>query len=190
MNLANNPNYVCVFESKVHKDLKLYAPASGIEYHTSRYLAASAQNIYSESGATKEVLESIMDSIIKLCNDEKQVKTLRTDVATLANNIKYRLRYPVDELCALRMGAIFCFIEGENPDVCADAYTRHKVELATGNFDKRISPDPDLYSFFFRTGVTYTPAYAQLQDTLTDTDYLSKRMEALQALTLPLSPTG
>jgi len=42
--------------------------------------------------------------MLELCNDEKNMKTLRTDVATLANNIKYRLSYPVDEDCALRMG--------------------------------------------------------------------------------------
>src|SRR6185295_14717018 len=93
----NNPKYKEIFHSKVH-GLHFYMPedvATG--YHISRYVTAGAQNIYSASGATKDLLEAMMDKMLELCNDEKNIKTLRTDVATLANNIKYRLHYPVDE---------------------------------------------------------------------------------------------
>ena len=90
---AGNPAYKEVFHSTVH-NIKLYMPedvATG--YHMSRYVAAGAQNIYSGGGATKDLLAAMMDKMLELCNDEKNVKNLRTDIATLANNIKYRLRY-------------------------------------------------------------------------------------------------
>lgn len=178
----DNPAYKEVFHSKVH-DVRFYMPedmANG--YHLSRYVAAGAQNIYSASGATKELLDAMMTKMLELCNDEKNVKTLRTDIATLANNIKYRLRYPVDEDCALRMGAIYSFAEGENPDTTEDYWTRRKVAMAKGDAAQDIAPDPELYAFFLSSGIPSTPAWSALLDTLSSTDYFSKREEMLNAM--------
>lgn len=182
---ANNPKYKEVFHSQVH-NLKFYIPedvANG--YHMSRYVAAGAQNIYAAGGATKQLLSAMMDKMLELCNEEKSTKTLRTDVATLANNIKYRLQYPVDEDCALRMGAIYCFAEGEEPDQTEDFWTSRKVQLAKGDATQKIAPDPELYSFFLSLGIASTPAWKELSDTLTDTSYFSKRTETLNSLTPP-----
>lgn len=179
---ANNPKYKEVFYSTVH-NLRFYMPediATG--YHLSRYVAAGAQNIYSGAGATKDLLDALMDKMLERCNDEKNLKNLRTDIAVLANNIKYRLRYPVDEDCALRMGAIYCFIDGEDPDTTEDYHTRRKVMLAKGDNAQNIPPDPQLYAFFLSIGIPYTPAWSELSDTLTSTSYFSQRQETLNAL--------
>ena len=179
---ANNPRYREVFHSKVH-NVKLYMPedpANG--YHMSRYVAAGAQNIYAAGGATKDILNAMMDKMLELCNDEKNIKTLRTDVATLANNIKYRLRYPVDEDCALRMGAIYAFAEGEDPNTTEDLWTTRKLTWAKGNASQDIPPDPELYSFFLSIGIASTPAWKELSDTLTDSNYFKTRTDNLNAL--------
>ncbi len=179
---ADNPKYKEVFYSKVH-NTRFYMPediATG--YHLSRYVAAGAQNIYAGAGATKDLLDAMMDKMLERCNDEKNIKTLRTDIATLANNIKYRLRYPVDEDCGLRMGAIYCFAEGEDPDTTEDYHTRRKVAMAKGDATQNIPPDPELYAFFLSIGIPYTPAWSELSATLTNTNYFSQRLEALNAL--------
>lgn len=182
---ADNPQYKEVFYSHVHQ-LRFYMPADIANgYHMSRYVAAGAQNIYAAGGATKELLNAMMDKMLELCNDEKSVKTLRTDIATLANNIKYRLRYPVDEDCALRMGAIYCFAEGENPDTVEDYWTNRKLLLAKGDATQGIKPDPELYRFFLTIGVPYTPAWNEQSDILNDTNYFSQRREMLNALMPP-----
>lgn len=179
---ASNPKYKEVFHSKVH-DIRFYMPediAGG--YHLSRYVAAGAQNIFSASGATKDLLQTMMDKMLELCNDEKNVKNLRTDIATLANNIKYRLKYPVDEDCALRMGAIYCFAEGEDPDTTEDYWTRRKIAYAKGDTAQNIGPDPELYAFFLSIGIPFTPAWSGLSATSTDSNYFSQRTETLNGL--------
>lgn len=145
---ADNPKYKEVYHSIVH-NVKLYMPQDAANgYHMSRYVAAGAQNIYAASGATKQLLGNMMDKMLELCNDEKNIKTLRTDIATLANNIKYRLRYPVDEDCALRMGAIYTLVEGEDADNTDDFWTAKKLAWAKGDAAQQIQPDPDMYAFF------------------------------------------
>lgn len=178
----NNPKYKEVFHSLVH-NIKFYIPedvANG--YHMSRYVAAGEQNIYAAGGATKQLLSAMMDKMLELCNDEKNLKTLRTDIATLANNIKYRLKYPVDEDCALRMGAIYCFAEGENPEHTEDFWTSRKVALAKGDATQKVAADPELYSFFLSLGIASTPAWKELSDTLIDTNYFNQRTDTLNAL--------
>lgn len=183
MNLAQDPKYKEVFHSTVH-GLRFYMPQDAANgYHLSRYVAAGAQNIYATTGATKELLEAMMNKVLELCNEEKNLKTLRTDVATLANNIKYRLRYPVDEDCALRMGAIYTLMDGENPDTVDDYHTRRKLALAKGDGTQNIAPDPELYTFFLATGLPSTPAWSALYNTLSATDYFKERAETLNALT-------
>jgi hypothetical protein len=179
---ANNPKYKEVFYSKVH-DIKFYMPedvATG--YHLSRYVAAGAQNIYSSAGATKDLLGAMMDKMLELCNEEKNVKSLRTDIATLANNIKYRIKYPVDEDCALRMGAIYTFVDGEDPDSTEDYWTRRKLALAKGDAAQNIPPDPELYAFFLSIGMPFTPSWSELSPGSTGSGYFSQRTETLNAL--------
>lgn len=171
------------FESTVHEGLRLYVPASDTDYHLSRYVAAGAQNIYSASGATKDLLSAMMDRMIEMCNDEKNIKTLRTDIGVLANNIKYRLAYPIDEDCALRMGATYCFLEDEDPDTVSDVFTRKKVLFAKGDPQQKIKHDPDLYAFFLNLGQINTPSWKGLEQDLNDTDYLKSRTETLRSLT-------
>src|SRR5690606_1498497 len=151
--------YQVVFESKVH-GVKFYTPANDTDYHLSRYVAAGAQNIYSSAGATREVLEAIADNMLQIVNaDGNRTPSIKTDIGVLANNIKYRLKYPVDEDCAIRMGAIYCFMDGENPDEMHDLYTRKKMDYAKGSADGKIPADPELYSFFLTLGVQSTPAW-------------------------------
>lgn len=179
--LKDNPKYQLAFESVVH-GIRLYVPTTDTDYHLSRYVAAGAQNIYSASGATKDLLSAMMDKMIDMCNNERDVKTLRTDIGVLANNIKYRLRYPIDEDCALRMGATYCFLEDEDPDTVSDVYTRKKLQYAKGDTQHNIPHDPDLYSFFLNLGQINTPSWKGLEQDLNDTDYLKNRTEALQSL--------
>jgi hypothetical protein len=185
MEFANNPAFTPAFTSEVHR-CTFYMPsdlANG--YHMSRFVAASAQDIYSGAGATKEVLQKIASDVVAMCNDtKKQMDTLRTDVATLMNNLLYRLKYPIDEDCAIRMGALFCFMPGENPDAVHDFWTQKKVAMAKGDYERGIEPDPDLYAFFLRQGLQSSPSYARLLDTLTATT-MDQRREALRGLVPP-----
>lgn len=173
MTLRDNPEFKCEFEKG---DVRIYIPAEVSAYHTQRYVAAMAQQIYSESGCTKDLLKSMMDNIITICND-KETRTAKTDIAVLANNIKYRLQYPVDEDCAIRMGAILSFMEVEDPNTISDVWTKKKVELA--------HTDPEVYTFFLTLGIVNTPAYKELLDISIDMNYFSKRREALNGL-LPM----
>lgn len=169
MNLADNPLYTCVFDNGI----KLYAPAAGNNYHLSRYIAAGAQNIYSSCGITPEVLNTFLDEMIRQANDEK-IKELRTNIGVLANNLKYRLKYPVDEECALRMGAIYTFMPDENPDEVHDAFTQAKMKAAKEN--------PELYAFFLNVGIEHTPSWKAYENHLTDTGYFQNRDNDLKAL--------
>lgn len=180
--------YTEAFNSTVH-GVKLYIPATDTDYHLSRYVAAGAQNIYSSAGATREVLEAISDRILAICNaDKKQGDTWRSDISTLMNNVKYRLQYPIDEDCALRMGAIYSFLEDENPEECNDTYTRKKVTMAKGDSIKGIPADPELYAFFLSLGVQSTTAWKEYGHLLDDTDYFQKREETLKSLTPQSTP--
>jgi hypothetical protein len=170
MTFKDNPDFKCEFDNG---KIQVYIPAELSSYHTQRYVAAMAQQIYSEAGATKDVLSAIMDNIIAICND-KDTKTAKTDIAVLANNIKYRLQYPVDEDCAIRMGAILSFMEGEDPNTISDIWTRKKVQLAHEN--------QDLYTFFLTLGIVNTPEYKERLDTSIDMEYFNKRREVLAQL--------
>lgn len=168
--MSTDNKMVEVFESK---GIKFYQPANG-EYHLSRYVAAGAQNIFSACGITKTLLQTFMDKMIEMCNDEKSLKTLRTDIAIMCNNLLYRTKYPVDEDCAIRMGAIYCILEGEDPDICDASLTEKKVQMTR--------QDPDLYTFFLTMGIKYTPAWSESGTDMSDMEYFSKRMETLNAL--------
>lgn len=170
MNFEGNILYKEVFRSD---NIVLYAPVE--DYHISRYIAANAQNIYSSCGITRELLSSFLDEFIRQANDEK-IKQLRTNIGVLANNLKYRLQYPVDEECAIRMGAIYTFMQGEDPNTVVNAFTEAKVNAAR--------QDPALYAFFLNEGIKLTPSWTGFDSPLTDTEYLMKRQLELNRLSL------
>lgn len=181
MVLSKNPAYKLEI---THAGYSIYIPQDITSYHKSREVAAMAQHQYSESGITKEYLTAITDEGLKLVNDDKN-KNVRSDMAVLWNNIKYRLAYPVDEMCAIRMGAVLSFLEykdgkqivSEDPNKTEDFWTRKKVEIALLH--------PELYTFFLTWGVVNTPSYNNRSDISIDMDYFNKRREAMMGLTLP-----
>lgn len=176
MNFKNNPDYKCCFTLKREgkEDVRFYEMAAKGEYHISRYVAASAQNIYSASGITADMLNGIMDKIIEMCNSKDIITTIKTDIAMLANQIKYRTKYPLDELCAIRMGAVYTFMEGEDPNSVKDNWTQAKVTYALDN--------PDLYTFFLHKGIAFTPSYRELSEVLNDSEYFKNRALTLHSL--------
>lgn len=181
--LKENKAYKEIYHSKIH-NVRFYAPANDGDYHMSRYVAAGAQNIYSASGATKELLSRYLDKILDMCNNEKNKDTLRTDIGTLCNNLKYRIAYPVDEDCALRMGAIYAIMEDENPDMVNPKDTEKKVLLAKGSFDKNIPSDPELYAFFLTIGLQSTPSWNEYAPATSIEQYFNDRNKALEGTTL------
>lgn len=171
----DNPAFKEEFYSEL-LNARFYGPVSASDYHTSRFIAAQAQDLFASVGTSKEVLSAIVSKVLELCNSDKPVNTFRTDVGVLMANLQYRMKYPVDEECAIRMGAILTFAEGEDPNRVADAWTQKKMDMAR--------QDPALYTFFLSKGLANLPSYAKLLDTLTDTQMTARR-EALSSLTPP-----
>ena len=151
-------------------------------YHLSRFVQVQRQALYSSSGATPEVFKRCMDAILDLCNNNGEIKHRFTDIASIANMIKYRLDYPIDEHCSVRMGAILCFVEwdngegvvSENPDTFTQFFMDRKMDLALNN--------PDVYAFFLTLGVSNTPTYREHLNILEDNDYFQKRNQVLKTL--------
>lgn len=137
------------------------------ELHKSREVEAQIQNIYSNSGATADYIGKFCDELIlKLENDPKSEQLRQTMLAGL-NELKYRTKVPVDALCGLRMGAILSFLDNE-PEELNGAWIDKKISMAL--------EDAVLYDFFLKWGLSNTPSYSSLLDTLTDRDYLNNRM--------------
>lgn len=181
--LANNPLYTVAFESKIH-GIKLYIPvdiASG--YHLSRNIAAQAQDIFSQSGATKELTGLFYAQIKQICLESLNSKNFNgfMQINTLMDNLLYRHVYPVDEDCLLRMGAIYTFLEDEDPNLMHDFYTQRKIKLAKGELPA-MPADPDMYAFFLSWGRQLTPSYQDISMDTDDTEYFPKRTEMLQTL--------
>lgn len=163
--------------------VSFYTPINVADgYHTSRYVAALNQQIYSQAGATKDVLKEIMDEIVLRCNKSFDKDTFRTDVALLASNVLYRLKHPVDEHCAIRMGCLLTFAEylnvgeyvTENTDRVDLFWEAKKETIAMNN--------PDAYAFFLQLGIVNTPQYSSHLNTLNEPDYFSNRAAALKVL--------
>jgi hypothetical protein len=143
------------------------------ELNKSREVEAQIQNIYSNSGATADYIGKFCDALIlKLENDPKNDNLRQTMFAGL-NELKYRTMMPVDALCGVRMGAILSFIPGE-PEEAVGAWIDKKVAMAM--------EDAVLFDFFYRWGITNTPSYSNLLNTLTDPTYLNRRKEMLMSL--------
>lgn len=174
--LSNDPNYKLVFHSDIH-NVDFYMAE---KYHLSRYIAAGSQNIYSASGCTKEYLDLITNKMIEICNGNNTT-TAKTDMALLANNIRTRLAYPIDEDCAIRMGAIYAIMDGEDPDKCESFWVNKKMVMCKG--DANTPADPDMYTFFLNMGYQSTPEWNGLLPHLEAMeDYLTQRNELLQTM--------
>lgn len=185
--LRNNNEFQLIFNIPgigEKEGYNFYIPAQTTEYHTSRLVEASNQQIYANAGANAEVFEAIADDIILRSNTQMNKETFRSDVAILANQIKYRKKYPVDQHCAIRMGAILSFIEedkdeptfSEDPNKVQLLYQQRKETLAFDN--------PELYTFFLTWGSENIPIYKEHFATSIDMEYFSKRMDAIRSLTL------
>lgn len=183
MTFKDNPEYQVVFTLKRDNepDINFYQPVSPIDgYHVSRYVAGQAQSAYASTGVTPEMLNTLMDNMLALVNDEKKGKsTLRTDIGVIANQIKYRTKYPVDEDVCLRMSAIYLLMDNEDPNKVQDSWTKHKVKLAKDN--------PDLYAFFLDSGIKFTPKYLELSEALNLGEYFQTRSEAIRSMSLSQS---
>lgn len=171
--LSSNSLYKVAFQNA---SITLYMPIDLTSYHKSREVAMQAQERYSKAGVSKEVLSDICSRAIEMCNKTTYVDTLRTDMGVLWNNLLARMNDPVDEYCCLRMGAIACFLEDEDPDKVEMAWTEKKIRLAFEH--------PDLYAFFLDTGISFTPVYNSLLRGLSVEDYLNNRKEMLKGLTI------
>jgi hypothetical protein len=170
--LANNPAYSL---QGTFNGINIYIPADISNYHMSRYVQLQHQLIYANAGTTSEELERIAGEILQRCNMTHKLDNRITDIGVLANQILYRIKHPVDEHCAIRVGAVLCFMEDENPDKYDIFYTRKKEELAMSN--------PDAYAFFLSWGVSNIEKYRTHFDTSISLDYFSRRREVLMSLT-------
>lgn len=173
MNFKDNPEFVECFNDG---NVILYMPAEISAYHKSRELAMQVQDSYSRCGVSRDVLASLTDKLLELANKQNNTDTLKTDIGVIANNLRYRMSNIVDEQCIIRMAAIACFIEGEDPNSVSEAWTNRKVKLSEGN--------PGLYSFFLDTGVAFTPEYNALLRGLQAGEYLANRKLVIDGLTL------
>lgn len=189
----NNPNYKLELE---HNGVRVYTPVNIMEgYSTQRYVEAMNQQIFSNSGATSDVLKTVMTEILERCNDDKN-KEIRTQIGALAQSILYRLDHPVDMHCAIRMGAILSFIEEDRvvpnetdkPDLITYCEPEDKIETLW--LDKKVNlamTDTKFYDFFLSWGIANTPKYNEHLDTLNDSEYFAKRMITIQSL-IPTNP--
>lgn len=202
---SNNPAFKLEVE---HNGVRIFTPIQGTEvYSTQRYIEAMNQNIFSQSGATRDVLETVMNEILQRCNDDKN-KSIRTEIGALVQSIIYRLAHPVDQHCAVRMGAILSFME-EDVQVSkaiADPADESKTIIVSNEppiiisepqekaeylwIDKKMQlafSDSKMYDFFLTWGIVNTPAYNERLDILKDSEYFVKRMEAITSLN-PTNP--
>lgn len=174
----NNPEFELAHTSGNNR---YYILKDHTQYHTSRLLAAQNQLIFSSSGATKDVLTAHLDKIIEYCNEPKPIATLRTDIAAVCHALKARTRYPVDEKCAIRLGAILCFAETEHQSEDTNTTTDYWL-----NFKMREAyKHSDLYTFFLSWGISNTPEYRELLNTSKAQDYFQTREEAIRAVLPP-----
>lgn len=169
----DNQEFEPVFTFQNEKDntgntLVMYRLKDTSKYHLSRYVSANAQNIYSESGITKNLLSEICERMTEAINKNKV-----DEVAVWVNNLKARMSYPVDENAALRMAMIYHFVEGENPNLCENHWTEWKLQ--------RVLKEPEAYSFFLPIGLIYTPSYSEYLEEISES-YLIQRQATMSQL--------
>lgn len=143
-------------------------------YHLSRYVAANVQDIYASCGTTPDYMDSITNRMLDIINTSN-VDRIKSDLSVLVNNIRYRLKYPVDQDAALRMACCYIIHEDENPDEVNPHWMQKKLEWCKS--------DGKMYEVFFSHGVTFTPSWKErLSDLGEMTVYLNQRNEALMSL--------
>lgn len=170
---STNPAYEQVF---THGSYRIFIPTKVTAYHKSREVEASIQNIYSNAGATADLIRELCDEGIKMLEEDKDAKRVRQNMFAILNNLRYRTKHPVDSLCGVRMGAILTYMESEEgaePENATGEWIDKKVRMAIAT--------PELYDFFLHWGIINTPAYEKLSNTLTDTDYFHRREQILQS---------
>lgn len=168
MIFAGNQDY----DSNVFGDVTVYTLKDVNKYHLSRFIEAQNQSILASCGMTKDKLKAIAEEIVRMCNDS-EAKKVRTDVGSLANLILYSIKYPVEQECALKVGCVLSFIEGEDPDKINSTYEQEKLKLAREN--------PEAYTFFLSKGIANIPEYYEILSTSGGMDF-SKRQETIMAM--------
>lgn len=174
MALHSNPLYKKVYPPAGIPGDAFYMPTETTAYHKSRELAMNGQDIFSRCGIDPETLKAYAQQLLDVSNGTKSKDTLRSDCGVIATNILLRLQNPVDELCAIRMGAIALIHEDEDPNTCTAAWIKRKTDMALAN--------PDMFTFFLHTGIAFTPEYNNLLRGLEAEEYLTKRAETLKLL--------
>ncbi len=170
-----HPDYEVAFTCGEHV---FYKPIDITSYHKSRELAMAAQDQFSRSGIDPDTLQAFAQQLLDEANNTAQKDRLRSNVSVIATNLLLRLRNPVDELCAIRMGAIAMIHADEYPDVCNYAWLKRKMDLAQQH--------PDVYAFFLQMGLAFTPEYGNLLRGLTAEEYLTNREQQLK-LAVPIT---
>lgn len=180
--LSDSPNkYEEVFNAHGYT---FYVPVNTMEgYHIRRYVELLNQESYNKIGGNKEVFDTLAKEGIERCNNMKNPQTFRTDQAALWNQIQARMKHPVDQHCAIRMGAIACFMEyttedgklvSEDPESYDVFFTQKKEQLALDY--------PEFYTFFLTLGIRNSPTYMEHFDTLIDPEYFIKREQVIRSL--------
>lgn len=176
MQYKDNPAYqiaFTAFKGQADKEVHFYTPKDVMNgYHMSRKIAGQVQDMYGGSGMTRELLSDLFEQMEQAINSDEKNAQIRTKLSTLIANGKYRMKYPVDELCALRMAALYLFIEGEDPSTVAPHITERKVQIALS--------DPDAYAFFLTIGAEFMPSWSGLNQSLKDVDYIQARNEMIK----------
>lgn len=185
--LRGNKDYVEAFACGKYR---FYVPLNSADpqtgYQTVRMVEATNQQIYANSGGNAEVWQHLFTEILKRVDGTMATETRLSDIAVLCNNGLYRLKYPVDEHCAMRMGVILTFMEYENEQ--GQTITEDPARISGGwraQKEQLAFEHPDLYAFFLTVGSESLPQYRNHLDGLTEQDYFSKRMETIRAL-LPI----
>lgn len=177
----NNPDFK--LETTIADKYRIYTPSNvQTGYHMMRYVEASNQEIYNRAGATPDMLNQVMDAIIERCN-QPNFKNARTEIASLAQSIQYRTKYPVDQHCAVRMGCVLSFMEYEADGVTVSEDVNMVQPFWTDKKMKLAFEFPDAYSFFLSWGISSSASYRERLDTLTDLDYFNQRRQAISSLT-------
>lgn len=166
--LHDNADYKLVLSHAGHD---FFMPTDTTTYSKWRELAMSGQDAFSRAGISEDVLKQFAQQLLDKCNKQPNDTTLRSDTAVIATNILLRLREPVDELCAVRMGAIACIHADEDPVQCTRSWIAKKMELAKEH--------PAIFDFFLHMGIGFTPLYGSLLRGLTAEEYLTNRNEQL-----------
>lgn len=175
MQYQNNQDYQIAFtafkgqENETH----FYVPKDTMNgYHMSRKVAGQVQEMYGGAGITKELLSDIVGQMKDAINSDEKAVKIRTNMAAMVANLEYRLKYPIDEMAALRMAALYLFIEGEDPNHVHPHITEQKVKIAM--------QDPEAYAFFLHIGSEFQGSWRESTLSLEDEDYIQARNEMIR----------